>query len=230
MRTATTTDELCETVRGPGAQIERTVGRGLGLPGTRAVVGGLLVALAVILLALGARDSGASAQTKFLITTTDLDAGSVIEASDLALAPMELYETTEASAYTDADDVVGKVALSPIERGGLVSSSSIAATSSDIGPQRSVALRLKPEQALNGSLRSGDRVDVVALGDESAEIIISSAVIVDVVIPETHSLGATDSVSLTVSVESAEEATKLVSAHSDNGITLIKASGLATER
>ena len=68
----------------------RTVRRRRGLPGSRAVVGGLLVAASAVGLFAAASRSGDGPTHSYVIARHDLAAGTRLEASHLELAPMEV--------------------------------------------------------------------------------------------------------------------------------------------
>ena len=148
----------------PGAAaagVPRALPRRASLPTGRALVGGLLVALAMlgVLLTLAAGRSRPS--DRFVVARTSLAVGSVLTAADVALQPMDLPPALGSRrAFRDPHRLVGAVVVAPVAAGELVQASAVAdkAPSAD----REMAVRVARSDAVNGRIRAGDRVDVAA--------------------------------------------------------------------
>ncbi len=135
------------------------------LPGGRAVVGGFLVALAAV--GIFAAYTGATADTRqgYLVSRQDLPIGHRIQSADLATLPMDLPPELRSRATRDPSRLVGTVVIGPLAKGELIQSSDVARveTEGTIGPQ--VSFSIDSARALDGRLKVGELVDVVATYD-----------------------------------------------------------------
>ncbi len=181
------------------------------------------------MLAFGARSTTEDLPT-YVVATTEVVPGKTIEATDLGVVAMDLYSQTAEGAYTDPESLIGSIALTPIAEGNLVQRSSVADAQLEPSMARNVGLSLDPADALNGALRSGDRVDVISQNDDGAGVLIRSAVVTDVASATSGAVGSLSSVDITLSVANLEEAAALISAKAGDGVTLVSASGIEVER
>ncbi len=202
----------------------RRISRGHALPSSRAVVGGLLISIAAVTLFAAFRNAAAEPITTWLIAEEEIAAGSTIEASDLALAPMDLHPRTEARAFEGADEVIGRIATETLQPGDLILGSDIAAEASLESPARRIGLELDLANALNGDLSVGDDVEVIATetGESGAEV-LTVARVTAVSDARDGGVGSSDRVRLTLTVPDATSAQAVVAAQSGGGLTLLGA-------
>lgn len=143
---------------------ERVVRRRRALPGSRAVVGGLLVAATAVgvFAASGASRRGPS--TSYVVVTRTLPAGHVFTPSDLRLVKIKLPAAQRRVSFSSPSVLAGNVAVARLKEGQLVQSADVA----DARRARRLAeisVGVDPANAMNGEyeyLRGGDRVDVIA--------------------------------------------------------------------
>ncbi len=148
-----------------GDPARREVRRRRSLPSGRAVVGGFLVAAAVVgVVAVSTSGTGAPEDT-YAVVTVDVDAGDVLGPEHLDLVPLDLPDAQRAVSYTDVAVLDGATALAPLTAGQLVQSSDVAKPPGGPG-LATVSLPVEPARALEGNLRRGDRVDVIATSTE----------------------------------------------------------------
>lgn len=212
----------------------RPIPRRSNLPNGRALVGGLLVVIAVLAL-FGAYRAASKVQTvDYLIVRHEVAAGRTITAADLALAPMVLYRDAASQAFTHPDDVIGKVALVGLSNGSLVERDHLAdAALPERG--RRVSLELEPAQALNGRLSRGDRVDVIATtsGDAPAVTIERDALVSELDgLRDDAQLGVGGSgerLTVTLVVPNQDSARRLVDARAHGTVTLVGASAVVVD-
>ena len=143
----------------PAARGPRPLRRRRNLPGSRAVVGGLLVAAAAVGLFAAYTGAEAGPDRSFAVARHALAAGTRLQASDLELEPMDLPPALQGRAFARASDLVGTTLLAPLERGELLQASSVAATPPG-GAARVVSFPV--DRGRLGRLKQGERVDVVA--------------------------------------------------------------------
>lgn len=212
--------------RDPGRRLPDRIP--LALPSTRAVVGGLLVAVAVLAIFAAHRSASSVDTTEWLIAVRPVPAGREITAADLARAPMRLVEATEARAVADPRRVIGRVALVGLRPGDLLLAGSTAERPAASATARRVTITLGAAAALGGDLAEGDRVDVVAIGDESTptEVVVRGALVGGVGADGGgDAVGSTSGgIQVTLDVADEDAARALISAHATGGVTLIAAS------
>jgi hypothetical protein len=154
--------------RGRAAMLERS------LPTGRAVVGGALVAVAV----LGVYVAGThrtDGRIEVLVAGRDLPAGSVITSEDLALARVDLPEAQARAVALDSTQLVGKSLARPLDSGELFGLSAVAVEAAVI--RQAVSIKVPPERAMAGSLRRGDHVAVYATTHECTTLIAAEALV-----------------------------------------------------
>jgi Flp pilus assembly protein CpaB len=207
-------------------RIAGRLGTRAALPRGRAVVGGLLVALAGIGLLLAHQAATHRQVTSWLIARHDIQAGARIGNADVAFAPMDLYSGTEHEAFRTPRGVVGATARTDIAAGELLQRGAIGSGHAVSGPARRLTLDLTPAQALDGSLVSGDRVDIVSSGDDPGTTsVIAHRVLVVSVRHPTAGLGSNDEVRLTLVVSDETVAKSVIDGALHGKITLLSGAG-----
>lgn len=179
------------------------VTRRRGLPGGRAVVGAFLVTLAAVGVFAAYLDATAAPTTAWVTVARDLSPGEVVAPADLAPVLLELPPAQATTAFTDLDDVAGKVVISPLHAGELVGRGDVRRPA-DVAGSSSLTFSLPSSRALAGRLAPGDHVDVVATSDGTTRFVALDLPLVDV---------AVDGSETTVTVALAEPDTVLAVAH-----------------
>jgi flagella basal body P-ring formation protein FlgA len=110
------------------------------LPTGRAVLGGLLVVLAGVGVYAAHEQATMSPDTKWLVATRAIAAGSTITPADLGLATMRLGPASP-RAFANPADVIGRVALDRVDEGEVLQQSNVP-TQQRIDPSRAAARRL----------------------------------------------------------------------------------------
>lgn len=202
----------------------RRISRAAALPSSRAVVGGLLIATSALMLFSAYRSATSPPTDRWLIVERDIAQGSTIEASDLALAVMELHPRTEERAIAVPEDAIGHVARESLRSGDLVLRSDLARDGTLANPTRRIGMELDLADALNGDLVVGDTVDVVAKsGGEAGSDVIAVATITAIADPRADGIGSANRVRLTVSVPDVEAARAITDAQQVDGVLLLGA-------
>lgn len=158
----------------------RVAGRRPALPNGRAVVGGLLVAAAVVLtfaVWVGADDAPS---TRYVVAARDLPVGEVLDAADLAAAPADLPGAVAGRAFTDAALVVGQRTVAPLAEGELVQRSAVVVPERE-GGGRQLSFAIDVADALAGTLEAGESVDLLVTygsgGDSVTEVVAAGATV-----------------------------------------------------
>jgi Flp pilus assembly protein CpaB len=200
------------------------------MPSGRALVGGLLVAVSTIGIFAAYRAASTPTVTNWLIINSEVEAGATIRSENLAFAPMDIHRETRERAFTDPEEVIGRVAVVHLHKGELVQQSTIARGVDSVSPARRVGISLDPADALGGAVKVGDRVDVLSVPDDaSAEVIVRGALIDDLADTAAESVGSTRAFSLILVVPDEPAAVKILDAQTSGHITLIAASTLTLE-
>lgn len=204
----------------------RTVRRRRGLPGSRAVVGGLLVAAAAVGLFAAASRSSTRPAHSFAVTTRDLAAGTRLQASDLTLAPMELTPALQGRAFGRVDPLIGATLVSPLAEGELVQTSAVVVRHGD-SASRELSFTLDRGRVSPG-MKEGERADIVATygtgNDAFTIVVVRQALVVGIDRPRS-SAGDTGPATVTVSVDDPNDAVALAHAIQLAKVTLVRATG-----
>jgi Flp pilus assembly protein CpaB len=143
----------------------RVVARAPGVPGSRAVVGGALIALAGLGTFLSWQQATGTPQHSYAVADRALEPGDPLAADDIRFEPIDLPTGVSAGAFRTASDLEGRVLVAPVGEGELLQLGSL----SDQGtpePAAEVSVALDRELAVDGRLRAGDTVDVYATHDD----------------------------------------------------------------
>lgn len=211
-----------------GNENGRVVGAGTALPGGRAVVGALLVAIALV--GTFAAYSGATADHRqtYVVASRDLKEGNRLTASDLELASMDLPAAGVARrAFTNSRALLGAVLTAPLARGELIQASHVVAKLSGSGLLE-VSVPVDLARSVGGRLVPGDEVDVVATfgtGTDSYTALVVSGARVLAHDRAKGGLSAGGGDVLTLAVRDRTEALALTHAFTAGQLNLIRTTG-----
>lgn len=191
------------------------------LPSARAVVGGLLLAVAAVVTFTTWQGAAATPDTSYAVASRALHPGERLGATDVRLVPVELASRLTGQAFTRPDDVVGRIALGPIGEDELIQQGQLSEAASAV-PLVEVSFALPRDRALDGQLRSGDRIDVFATYDDRTEEVVRGAQVVGLGGGEGPSLAPTDQVTVTVALEDVGRRAELVHAVRAGEVTLVR--------
>lgn len=211
---------------GHHGRLSRRVGRRSSLPGGRALVGGLLVAMSAVGLYSAYTSAGSGPTSSYAVAARALPAGARLTAADLATAPAELPESVEGRAFADPGVLVGATLISPLAPGELVQASAVVAKPSD-PTSREVTFAL-PRDTLPPLLEHGERVDVVATygsGNEALTVPVVRNVLLVGLDAARGRLGDDSTVVLTVAVEDGGDSLALAHAIALGKLTVVRATG-----
>jgi Flp pilus assembly protein CpaB len=203
---------------------KRALTRRRALPSSRAVAGGLLIALAA--LATFSAYTGATARPtrSFVVAARDLPVGTRLARADLRLATIDLPAAQQRRAFRDAGALVGATVLGPVGRGELVQSSAVA----DEGDGSSqVSFSIEAARALDGAIRPGDRIDLLATygggGSDAYTMVVARRVAVaDVSGSGAGSLGGARTLVLTLSLADPDTVLAVTHAARTGNLTVVR--------
>jgi Flp pilus assembly protein CpaB len=215
--TATPTDE-------PGPPHRRVVVRSPGLPGGRAVLGGLLVALAGVGTFVAWRQASGVPDTAYAVAARGLEPGQPVTAADVRLVPVDLPPEVARGAFSSVAEVDGRVALAPVGEGELLQAGAL----SDRGPAgraAEVSIALDRALAVDGRLAGGDTVDVYAT-DQDQTLLVAEGVQV-VAVTEGGGFGDGSVLTVTLALPPGTDRVPLVHAARAGEVTLVRTTHLA---
>lgn len=214
-----------ETVRAPQREpaadragpVRRVATRPAGLPAPRAVVGGLLVALAGMGTFLTWQRAAATPDRAYAVAARPLSPGDTVTADAVRFQAIDLPAGVAAAAFGAPADLEGRVLLAPVGEGELLQRG-VLSDQGDTAPAAEVSLTLARERAVDGRLAAGDTVDVYAT-DGGGTAVVAAGVRVVAVSDAGGSLGGGE---LTVTLALTEPPTPLIDAARRGEVTLVR--------
>lgn len=133
-----------------------------GLPNGRAVVGGLLIAVAAVGTFAAYTAATADHRVGYVVARQSLTVGERVVAADLTVAPMTLSpQIASRWAFRNPSGLVGTIVVAPLAAGELVEASDLV-TGTGAPGQEEMSFAISASDALDGTLSPGDRVNVLA--------------------------------------------------------------------
>jgi len=193
----------------------------VGLPSGRAVVGGLLMAMAAVGTFLAYAGATADDAIEVLVARRALSPGETISAADVELVPVELPSQVR-GLFGTIDAAVGRQVAAPVDEGEfLLASATVVPTDGEESLE--VAISLPASRAV-GRLRPGERVDVFSTwGSEVTQLIAVDARVLEVRGSSSEGLGGRDTVVVRLAVADFGQVESLVHAQAAGDITMVRA-------
>jgi SAF domain len=212
--------------RAPDGVTRRVVGRRMGLPGARAIVGGLLVAIAGVCTFAAWQQASGAADTSYAVAARPILPGQSITAADVRFEPLDLPDGLAAAAFSDASAVEGRVALGPIHDGELVQLGQVS-DPGQASPAAELSFSIARDRAVDGRLRSGDLVDVFVTDDAGTVAVAEGVQIVDATAHDSGSFGTTGELTITLSVADPALREPLIQAVREGEVTLVRSTHMS---
>ena len=207
------------------APASRPLRRRGGLPSGRAVVGGFLVALAAVGVFAAYTSATAAPTTSYAVAARDLAPGDRITPDAVRLIPLDLPDDQRRRAYDLVEPLLDTTVVEPLLAGELLQEGSLVATSAAPGT-RTVSFAIDAAHAVNGTLRAGERIDILATfgsGEQSCTHLVAGDVALVAVAETTGSLVAQGGTTVTVEATSADAGLAIAHAANAGTITLVRA-------
>ncbi len=224
--THTRTPRRIDPVTGPPEDASRVIRPRRGLPGGRAVVGGLLVAVAAVGIFAAVSGAGRGPSTRYYVAARDISAGTTLSDDDLEAVAIEVPDRLKGRVFSDADVLIGAITVGPLSEGELVQAGGLATGADAEIPTFSVAVAKADANA--GELSRGDYVQVLATyGTDTAAttVTLSTEARIVSLSEEDDSLAAAGQVVVRLQVPTAEERIAVINATTSGKISLIRVSG-----
>ncbi len=151
------------------------------LPSGRAVLGGLLVSLAVVAVLVASQMGEDATFQDVVVASQELAPGTVIEPGHVQQVRMRLSESAD-FVVSQPESIIGSVVLGPVGENEFLQVSNIAAGTPDALPSglAEVSIEIEPGRA-PARIASGELVSVLATfsdGDESRTVLVADRVVV----------------------------------------------------
>jgi hypothetical protein len=190
------------------------------------VLGGLLVAAAVVGLFWASTRAGTGPKASYVVARHAIAPGSRLAAGDLARLPLDLPPSLANRAFHDPRALAGATAIAPLAAGELVQASAVVAKSS-APASREVTFGI-PHATLGSSLEQGERIDIVATfgsgADAFSAVVLRQAQVVGVDRGSSR-VGDQGDAAITVAVDDPSDAVALAHAVQLAKLTVVRATG-----
>lgn len=144
----------------------RVVARAPGVPGARAIVGGLLVTVAAVGTFWSWRAATGTPDRSYAVAARALQPGERLDVGFVRFEAVDLPPGVAAAAFTSPAELEGRVLVAPVNEGELLQEGSVS-DQVEGEPAAEVSVTLARDLAVDGRLRPGDVVDVYATEDET---------------------------------------------------------------
>jgi hypothetical protein len=208
-----------DTRRTPTTPTTRSIERRIGLPSARAVVGGLLVAMAAVGTFVASSTDDTDGTVEVVVAQRDLRPGDLVAPGDLALVGVELPQGV-GGLFGSLEAAAGRRMVAPVNTGEfLQSSATVEATSGDEHLEVTVSV---PASRAPGRLRAGERVDVFSTWNASVtELVAVDARALEVT--GSAGLSGGELVRVRLGLGDLEQLEAIVHAHAAGDLTLVRA-------
>lgn len=149
----------------------RVLSRRRALPGGRAVVGGFLIAVAIVAIFAAYSSSTARPHQMYVVAARDIPAGTRLGRSDLVLAALDVPSPIQRRVLFSSGAALiarGATTIAPISGGEPILSSAVVGRAAPAG-MREVSIQIDRARAVAGTLKTGEYVDVLGTFGNGAE-------------------------------------------------------------
>jgi hypothetical protein len=198
------------------------------VPGGRAILGGLLVAAAVVGLFYASTRTDTGPRQSWVVARHALAPGARLTAADLRAVPIDLPPDVAARAFARPSELVGATLIAPLGQGDLVQASTVVAKAS--GPVSRELTFPVSRATLTDSLEQGERVDVVATygsgADAFSTVVLRQALVVNLDRGRDR-VGDQGDATMTVAIDDPADAVAFAHAVQTAKLTVVRATGAA---
>lgn len=194
-------------------------------PSRRAVVGGLLVAVAAIIAWTTIDAADRRPGRSIVVATRAIAPGERIDANAVTVRSVSIDEALARQEFSSISQLVDAVALGPIAEGDAIARSTVLPDPTGQS-LRQFSFPVDRERSLNGDLRAGERVDVMATfgsgSDATTTIIARNALVLRSAEQKSGVLGSSSKLILTIGLASADQVLDAVHASQVADLTVVR--------
>jgi len=194
-------------------------------PNGRAALGGLLVAIAGIACFTAIAEAETGPHRTVLIARHRIDIGQRLTTNDVEPRNVRIDDSLGQHSFLNADLIEGAVAIAPMNEGEMVQRSAIV-TDDGAGGFPEFSLPVDRERAVNGDIRPGEIVDVLATygtGNDAVTVTLAnSARVIRIEDLKAGAMGSSGRLVVTIALRTNEEILESVHAAQVASITLVR--------
>lgn len=197
----------------------RMVRRVPGVPGARAILGGLLVALAGVGTFVSWQQTTGNPDQAYAVATRTLRPGDAITDDVVRFESIDLPVGVAGAAFTTPAELEGRVLVAPVGEGELLQLGAV----SDQGaatPAAEVSITLARDLAVDGRLELGDSVDVYATHDDTW--LVAEGLQVIGVSEGAGAFGDGSELTVTLALTGGTDSSSLIHAAREGQVTLVR--------
>ena len=207
---------------------ENVIARRRSLPGSRAVVGGFLIALAALGVFVALQRASTTPTTRYVVMAHDVASGTTLTPSDLATDVFALPDGVADRSYTDPSALVGSVAIGPLTAGELVQRSAVVERSK-AGTAYQVSLPIERSRALAGGLVAGETVDVLVTYSNETIVVSRGATVIKSDSGSRGTISAGGETVLVLAVQTPDEVLAITHGSQIGKVTVVRTTGLPAD-
>jgi Flp pilus assembly protein CpaB len=170
-------------------------------------------------------EAGATEQQTIVVANRSVAIGERLNSSTLSTINVDRNSTIADHGFTSIESLSGSVALGPIGEGELIQRSAVLTDSSNV-PSREFSFPIDRDRALNGDLRPGERVDVLATygsgSDATTTVLARDARVIRSTDAKSGSLGSSGKLIITLALPSADQLLDAAHAAQVASITVVR--------
>jgi Flp pilus assembly protein CpaB len=198
----------------------RVVARVPGVPGGRAVLGGLLIALAGVGTFVSWQRASGVPDQSYAVADRTLEPGEPITSDAIRFVPIDLPAGVAAAAFGSAAQLEGRVLVAPVGEGELLQRGALS-DQAQAEPAAEVSVALARDLAVDGRLRTGDTVDVYATYDEGTDVVATGVRVISVT-ESGGSFGDGRELTVTLALTDDSQRIPVINAARDGQVTLVR--------
>jgi Flp pilus assembly protein CpaB len=193
------------------------------------VVGGLLVAVAAVGTFAAWSGANKGPSSRYVVATHTVAAGTALGPEDMKTVAIDLPAAVAERSFSDRDALVHSITLGPLESGELVQSGNVL-PARGAKPHPEFSFGIDAERAVDGSLRPGDRIDILVTYGTGAgsvtQLVSSDARVLGVDGGAASGLSDARRQVLTVALTSADEVLAVTNAARAGEMTVARSTGV----
>jgi Flp pilus assembly protein CpaB len=195
-----------ETDPADGSRPTRPLGRRVPLPAGRAIVGGLLVTVAAVATFAAYTSSNGGPTDHLVVANGPIRVGQPIHESDVRSVAVALPDEVLARSFATPGALEGAIAIAPIDADEPISQGAVRRGPEPGSlPRHEVTFALPREHALDGRLRPGEVIDLVATygsGTDAYTAVVARQVrVLDADAASSNGVGSAGNVTITIGLD-----------------------------
>lgn len=188
----------------------------------RSVLGAALVTASAFGVLFAHRAAQRPPEYSYLVVTSQVAAGTALEASHLGTVPIDLPQSVDAIPADRAPEVMGRLASHTLEPSALLAEADLVEPERFAIPgETEVAVSLDPTRTPIGGFGVGDRVSLLATDDTTTRALAESARVTRLDHDDETSIGSAARLRIGLALPDAESAREVIDAAVSEELTIV---------